>query len=1234
MQCGAPLQSGTQATSEDRITALRRGAPQELQERLQATSAQMEGERKLVTILFADIVGSTAISTRLDPEEWKEVVNGAHQRISQAVYRYEGTIAQLLGDGVLAFFGAPIIHEDDPQRAVRAALAIQASIREYREELSGYLDDFQVRVGLNTGTVVVGAVGGDLHMEYLAIGDSVNLAARLQSAAKPGEVLLSEATARLLGEGFTLEDRGEFQLKGFPNPVMAYTVLSAKSSLHPRPALPGLRSPMVGREAEMGVLQGALSQLAQGSGGIVAVLGEAGIGKSRLIEEAITEAPPGVRFLEGRALSYGAALPFWTIQQLINADLGLSEADPEPKVRVALRRRTQALFGERAASLSPYLAHLLGLKLDEDQAARLSGLDGETVRHQTLVSLGEYFAALAEAQPTVLLFEDLHWDDPSSLQALEGLLPLTDRSALLILLASRLDRDHPSWKLKLKAETDYPHRYTEISLRRLSSQDSDQLVDNLLELSQVPPELQRLLLSRSEGNPFYLEEVVRGLIETGALVRQGGGWRLQGQIDELAIPGTLQGVLLARIDRLQEDVRRTLQIASVIGKSFLYRLLEAIDQAEQALDQHLSELQRLDLVREKTRQPELEYIFKHSLTQEAAYSSLLMERRKEFHRRVGEALEALFADREEEYLGLLAHHFDRAGEGQKAAAYRLRAGDKARFGEAPLEAVQHYRRAIHWLEGMGEDQRVWETWLKLGMVYHSQFDFKMARQAFEQAFALQKMRQPGGEQRITPAGGPTLRVGFPGLWINSLDPGKMIWTMEGNVAGTIYSGIARLDEEHSLVPHGAISWEVLEGGVRYRIHLRDDVRWSDGAPVTAADYEWAWKRNMGLPGDEYPQLLLDGVVGARDYRLGHRSNPDHIGVRALGDFTLEVRLEAPLAYFPYLLALPITFPLPRAVIERFGKEWWRPEHVVSNGPFLLKEFSPGLVAVERNPDYFGDFEGNVGRAEWLEIKGEKERLRRFSKGELDLATMESKDSASGYHPIVERYLRTSYIALGFDPPLDDVRVRRALLQALDKNALASLFDGIPAEGGIIPPGMPGHSPGINLPYDLPLARRLLAEAGYPDGKGFPILSAYIVKPTQEEITRQWREGLGVEVQLESDRDHEEVEILAWAWTPDYPDPDSFLRHATFLTFLRKRGWNDPQYEALLERAVRTSNRAERMALYREADQRLVDQVLVFPVVYNWSLLTLRQSWVSGFKDEFYFWDYTKVRIMADKKSEG
>ena len=716
-KCGTELGDTSIATQANKLQDLRDSAPEGLQEKLRLAQTEIEGQRKPVTILFADIVGSTSIAEKLDPEEWKEVVQGAHHRVSEAIHRYEGTVAQLLGDGVLAFFGAPLTHENDPERAVRAALDLQESIADYRRQLAGFVDDFHMRVGIHVGEVVVGQVGTDEHAEYLAIGDTVNIAARIESAAQPGEVLVSETCTRLIKHTFELGELESIKAKGKTEPVRAAVIQGLKDKPVLARGIGSVRTPFVGRYTEIYKLKQALESLCQGQGQIVAILGDAGIGKSRLIEhvyQSICEGddqeksthfkPTSIRWLEGRAISYGGSLSFWSINQLLLSDLAITEGTPEARIIVTLRQRLKNLFGDEYLELFPFLAHLLGVKLEGDDERRLRDLDRASLRIQTIDVICRYFAQVAGHQPTVLIFEDLHWADPSSLETLNHIMKVTDRSALLILCLMRIDRSHASWNVKLRAETNFAHRYTEIFIKRLEDNESRLLLHELLGVLDLPEDVQHLVMHRSEGNPFYLEEVIHHLVERGLISRKWDSWVVASEIGDIGVPETLQGILLARIDCLEEDIRRTLQMASVIGRSFLYRILDAISDVEKQLDDHLSQLQRLDLIREKTRIPDLEYIFKHSLTQEAAYESLLIERRKEFHLKVAEALQKIFPDHAEEFYGLVAHHWERGGNAEKAIKYHLLAGERAQSLHAHLEALGYFNSA---LELVGEEDLIY-----------------------------------------------------------------------------------------------------------------------------------------------------------------------------------------------------------------------------------------------------------------------------------------------------------------------------------------------------------------------------------------------------------------------------------------------------------------------------------------------------------------------------------------------
>jgi len=700
LECGAEVgMPAPVAASANVAERLQRLVPREFAERLLATRGQMAGERRIVTMLFSDVKGSTLMAERLDPEDVLEIMDGAFDVLIEPITRYEGALARLMGDGILAFFGAPIAHEDDAERACRAALDILERAGEYaaRLEAERGISGFNVRVGIHTGLVVVGEVGSDLRVEYTAMGDAVNTASRMEEAAEPGTVLITEDTHRLIAPLFETEALGPIEVRGRADLIPVYRVLAAKAVAGKPRGIVGLESPLVGRETESAVLQDALERLQAGVGGIVTIVGEAGIGKSRLVAELRKEADPlGVRWVEGRCLSYGEAMAYLPWVDMLHGLLGMSTEDAPRVVRDALRRFIEIHCPDRFDQVYPCLGRMMSLPLVEEIEDRLGELMPEGLKALTFRAVETVVQSAAKVGPLVLVCEDLHWADPSSLELLEQLLALTDRASLLLICAFRPYREHGCWEIRHTAGRSYPHRHIDLHLRPLSAADSEELVGHLLHVEALPRPLRVRILDHAEGNPFYVEEVIRSLIDSQFIVYDEAceQWQATRRVDDIAIPDTLQGALMARIDRLEEEARRVLRLASVIGRIFHYRVLAAISEEDRELDQRLLTLQREEMIRERARVPELEYIFKHHLTQEAAYSGLLRRERRRFHRQVAEAWERLFPDRVVEQLGLLAYHWERAGEERRAIEYLQRAGEQAAAQFANDEAVAYFSRAL------------------------------------------------------------------------------------------------------------------------------------------------------------------------------------------------------------------------------------------------------------------------------------------------------------------------------------------------------------------------------------------------------------------------------------------------------------------------------------------------------------------------------------------------------------
>jgi ABC-type oligopeptide transport system substrate-binding subunit/class 3 adenylate cyclase len=1259
--CGSPVTSPDPLPASelpDKIPErLQRLVPKEYAERLVGTRGRVERERRPVTILFSDVKGSTRMAEDLDPEDWMEIMDGAFDLLIEPVYRYEGTVARLMGDAILAFFGAPIAHEDDPERACRAALEIVAGAQSYAERLQEDrgISGFNVRVGINTGLVVVGEVGSDLRVEYTAMGDAVNLAARMEGAAQPGTVLIAEDTHRLIAPLFETEALGAIGVKGKADPVPVYRVVAAKALPAKPRGITGLASPLVGREAEFSALQEAVARLQAGNGGIVTLVGEAGIGKSRLVAElrdsvgaTHTESAPHPGWVESLCLSYGSSIAYLLWLDVLRGVLGVGVEDAPATVRDVLRDAVRALCPDRFDDVYPFLSRMLSLPLDEEVAAALDDMEGEQLKTSTFQAVETFLAQAASDRRMVLVCEDLHWADPTSLELLEHLLPLTGKAPLLFLCVFRPERDHGCWHVRETASQDYSHCHTGLRLHALSDAESEALVGNLLRMEHLPKALQDRILGHAEGNPFYLEEVLRSLIDGGAIAQDEatGRWQATRDVADIAIPDTLQGVLMARIDRLQDETKRVLQMASVIGRIFLHRVLAKIAREERGLEGKLLTLQQEEMIWERARMPELEYMFKHHLTQEAAYNGLLKAERRATHQQVAEALERLFPERIEELVGLLAHHWERAGNREKAVAYLLKAGDQARVAYAHEEAIDHYQRALALLEEQDDYERAARVLMKLGLTYHTGFKFRQARRAYEEGFALwQRAGETLARPRVElPPAPHALRL--PHAEFSTLDPTLSDSAWGSIIIRELFSTLGELTRELDILPDIAHHWEVLDGGRAYVFHLRDDVVWSDGAPVTAGDFEYALRRLLDPASGVWGADELYDLKGARGFHQGEVDDPAQVGVYCPDAWTLVAELEGPAPHF--LEHLATCEPLPRHAVEVHGPDWAEPGNIVTNGPFRLESWHRGesLVLV-RNPDYHGRRSGNVDRVELCFPKGWSSVVGLYEADRIDGLPMESWAMGSPDLDRLRQRHADEYITapapitlfLPFDvyrTPFDDARVRQALVLATDRETLAEVVMrgyNAPAKGGLVPPGQPGHSPGIALPHDPERARELLADAGYGDGDGFPAVEALTnveLSTACQFLREQWRQNLGIDIPWQT---MEKKDFFAHLGTQPGQPPHmtiyglvpSYLDPAGLVSLQAVQGgpiWRDETYERLLAETRNAMEQKERLALCQQTDALLIEQAVVMPLMYR-RLHWLVKPWVhrlAGWLSEIFWKD--------------
>ena len=1187
-------------------------------------------ERKVLSALFADVVGSTALAERLDAEDVKLVVGEAIARIVGEVEALAGHVKDLAGDGVLAFFGAPTTREDDAERALRAALRISAELEDYgREVLRGWgIDGFGVRVGVATGPVVVGDVGAGTRVEYAAFGDTVNLAARLQSAAEPGTVLVDATTHAAVEPLFAWGEMHELELKGKQASVRAWQLGGLAAQRQRLRGLPGVETRLVGRARELGFGFEALEGLRSGSGGILAVSGEPGIGKSRLLAELRTAAErSGVRWLEGRCVSYGESLPYWPFRDLLRGEwIGAGADEPELRVRIGLRRRLEQLFGPAAQELYPYLGAMLDLELEREADGRTAQLSPEALQWRTFEVIGQLFERLAEEAPLVVAIEDLHWSDATSIQLLEQLLRLAEASAILLVLSLRPERDAPAWALRELAAREYPHLLRELALEPLGDADGE-LLNALVGAGTLPAQLERRVLDTAEGNPFFLEELVRSLVDAGVLVREGDAWRFDHDA-EIEIPPTVEKVILARLDRLSLASRDVLTAASALGRSFALPLLDGV-LASSAGDA-LHELQRLELLQQSRRWPQPEYRFRHALIQETAYRTLLSAQRTELHRRAAEWLEARYAGRDTEVLGLLAHHWLAAHNEDKAVDYLLRAGDKARQEYALDEAIGHYHALLPLLELRGERQESALVLFKLALALHSSLRFAEANETYQRAFALWTPH--------TATAVPTERMRVATSFLpNDADPKSAIAWPNIQLCMQLFDRLVEAWPERTIVPSLAERWEISDDGLRYVFHLREGLTWSDGIPLTAHDVEFGIKRVLD-PSSPGSSVAIYFVLeqGEATY-LGENTDWDAVGVRALDDRTVEFRLVAPAPYFMSVMNRPDGGPQPRHAIERHGDGWTRPGRQVTSGPFFVAERTEETVLLRRREGYGGPHTGNVHELE-LYRTAIVDALPSYESGETDVILVRYTPRLADLMPDAVREDAmigpaswSAYIRFDHTHPVTgNLHLRRALAHAIDRDALAAVCPAnlVVATGGVVPPALQGHTPDIALPYDPDRARDHLARSGF-DGE-LALAGMMVWDDLLETIVGSWREVFGDRVSASSWSWLEEEALQAGAriseanmritgWLPGYADPEYYLRllfQSTSRT--NEGGFADEEFDELIERARQERSDRGRLERFHEADRyAIAEQVALIPLVYGRSTAFVSPH-VSG------WWEFGKT----------
>jgi ABC-type oligopeptide transport system substrate-binding subunit/DNA-binding SARP family transcriptional activator len=991
------------------------------------------------------------------------------------------------------------------------------------------------------------------------------------------------------------------------------------------------RGHIVGRERELQEARALWNQALSGQGGTLLISGEPGVGKTRLVRELVTQAKvSGGTALMGACYAEGGVpyAPFARIlQQALKDSVWESLNLPESVLADLLALAPALRLRFPGVPAHPSASQRTGPAVDDPQAEQ----------HRLFENLAIVFAALSEQAPLLLVLEDAHWADSGTIFLLRHLARQMQYSRTMIVATYReveLDDARPLHEVLLDLQRE--RVATRLKLPRLDREQTRELLAVLFD-EEITPEFLAGIYAETEGNPFFIEEVCKALVNSGRLYFQDGRWQ-RPSMEELGVPQSVRVAIQSRLKALPAEAQETLRLAAILGREFEFDILaEASDQEEGVLIEALEDAQRAQLIEQVSPEAGGTFALVHGLISSTLVESTRTLQRRQLHRRAAAAIEARRPG-DGSRLEALAHHYSEAGEGDRAAHYLLQAGDRARELYAYQEAIGHYQQALHYLKEQAARSseperdlgRAARTLMKLGLTHHNALEFKAAHQAYEEGFVL--WQRAGVVQPATPppAAPHALRVSLnPPPTI--LDPAMSSHPAWVAAVDQLFSGLMELTPEMDVVPGVARTWAVSEGGRRYVFHLRSDVCWSDGVPVTAGDFEYAMKRVLDPATGSPSASLLYDIKGARAFHLGQVSDPASVAVRALDPATLVVELEEPAAYFLQLMAQSAAYPVPRHVVEAHGEAWTATENLVTNGPFRLEAWQPGRsMVLTRNPEYHGRFLGNVRRVEQSPPADPSGFLELYEAGSLDICILsytytKEVDRVRQQHPgdfVTRPAVITTY--LGFDvrrPPFDDHRVRRAFALATDREMLADVSmrgSATPALGGFVPPALPGHSPGIGLPYDPDGARQLLAQAGYPGGSGFPVFDFLAPSDAGDttDLQAQWREVLQVEIRWKSmevarflDRlVREPPRMFLVAWWPDYPDPFNFLGTCPFR---RRTGWRHQAYDKLVAEAKGVMDQAVRMKLYQQADRILVEEAPIVPLLYMpWNLLV--KPWVTRY----------------------
>jgi ABC-type oligopeptide transport system substrate-binding subunit/class 3 adenylate cyclase/ABC-type transporter Mla MlaB component len=1068
----------------------------------------------------------------------------------------------------------------------------------------------------------------------------------------------------------------EFPLE--PGPVRLPAFLEAEEEVRSRPIF-------VCRERELSRLEGYLDETLAGKGGVVFVTGGPGRGKTAIIHEFACSAMDKHADLLvacGECSAYTGVgdpyLPFKQILAMLTGDLESRWSRGTISRQQALRLwETMPMTIQTLMANGPDLIDVFvpGKGMLERSRVALEGgrsllerlaklceseraLPGELEQANLFEQVEQVLASIATEHPLILLLDDLQWADSASIQLLFHLGRQIQDVRILILgsyrpsevTQGRKGEPHPLEKVLAEFKRQLGDIW--INLSETPETEAQAFVDAFVdsEPNRLSKDFHKALYEHTAGHPLFTVELLRNMQERGDLDLDAEGfWVAGSRLDWSVLPTRVEGVIEERIGRLEADLRETLTIASVEGEDFTAQVVGQVQEVSERkiltrLSRELEKRHRLVKVGEEIKVGGhilSSYRFTHTLFQQYMYNDLSAGERRILHGEVARVLEQLYAGQTEGIAVQLAYHYSQAKEADQAIHYLLMAGDQARTSYAYEEAIDFYERALTLQKEQGYADKAARTLMKLGLTYHAHLDFQRAHEAYVEGFDLwRQVGETPPDDSIPPAPHP-LRISS--YYPPTLDSTRAYDVISDNVIIHLFSGLVELTPGLDIIPDVARSWDVLESGRRYIFHLREDAAWSDGKQVTAGDFEYAWKRILEPTFGAQNAPLLYDIKGAMAYHQGRVMDPSQIGVMAIDDVTLEVELEEPTGYFMHLLAFSALYPIPKHIVETCGEGWTEVGNIVTNGPFNLKAFIPGdHLLLERNPRYHGRYTGNVQHIALCLVEDMSSSVQLYESDQLDILRLwgvapqeldRVRQRRAGEYM---SYPGADTCYLGFDVsqnPFNDIRVRQAFAMSIDKETLNHVaLKGIvfPATGGFVSPNIPGHSEGIGLPYDPEQAQRLLAEAGYPEGRGFPLveaLTSYAVAPYVEFLRSGWEDILGIDIPWEVLEVGEylerifrqPVQIYAMHWQADYPDPDNFLRTSGIQ---QQTSFRSDIYRDTIETARYTPDQSERMRLYGQADRMLIEEAIIVPLSYVPNHILVK-PWVKKCPVSSFRWLYGK-----------